>query len=157
MLSSSPVYGGCKHLWNFGQFLRDYMAQHPRRQLFSYSQPWEPEVSLRYISTWGWRKLQNHYVECRRQVNWRGKYIHSHRADWCNGNITFVFRRYSFWISTILPDIFTEACRAISVSPAEAVTYLEIKKYDRPDGGGSEDLWNVGKLLPDYTALQPRR
>jgi hypothetical protein len=27
----------------------------------------------------------------------------------------------------------------------------------RPDGGGSKDLWNVGKLLPDYTVLQPRR
>jgi hypothetical protein len=23
--------------------------------------------------------------------------------------------------------------------------------------GGEFDLWNVGKLLPDYTALQPRR
>jgi hypothetical protein len=28
---------------------------------------------------------------------------------------------------------------------------------DRPDDGGSKDLWNVGKLLPDYTALKPRR
>jgi hypothetical protein len=27
---------------------------------------------------------------------------------------------------------------------------------DRPDDGGSKDLWNVGKLLPDYTVLQPR-
>jgi hypothetical protein len=27
----------------------------------------------------------------------------------------------------------------------------------RPDDGGSKDLRNVGKLLPDYTALQPRR
>jgi hypothetical protein len=27
----------------------------------------------------------------------------------------------------------------------------------RPDDGGGKDLWNVGKLLPDYTALQPRR
>jgi hypothetical protein len=26
-----------------------------------------------------------------------------------------------------------------------------------PDDGGSKDLWNAGKLLPDYTALQPRR
>jgi hypothetical protein len=26
-----------------------------------------------------------------------------------------------------------------------------------PDDGGSKDLWNVGKLLPDYMALQPRR
>jgi hypothetical protein len=25
------------------------------------------------------------------------------------------------------------------------------------DDGGSKDLWNVGKLLPDYTVLQPRR
>jgi hypothetical protein len=27
----------------------------------------------------------------------------------------------------------------------------------RPDDGGSKDFWNVGKLLPDYTVLQPRR
>jgi hypothetical protein len=27
----------------------------------------------------------------------------------------------------------------------------------RPDDGGSKDLWNVGKLLPDHMALQPRR
>jgi hypothetical protein len=25
------------------------------------------------------------------------------------------------------------------------------------DNGGSKDLWNAGKLLPDYTALQPRK
>jgi hypothetical protein len=28
--------------------------------------------------------------------------------------------------------------------------------HHRPDDGGSKDLWNVGKLLPGYTALQPR-
>jgi hypothetical protein len=27
----------------------------------------------------------------------------------------------------------------------------------RPDDGGSKHLRNVGKLLPDYTAQQPRR
>jgi hypothetical protein len=27
----------------------------------------------------------------------------------------------------------------------------------RPDDGGSKDLWNVGKLLLDHMALQPRR
>jgi hypothetical protein len=26
-----------------------------------------------------------------------------------------------------------------------------------PDDGGSKDLWNVGKFLPDYTVLQTRR
>jgi hypothetical protein len=27
---------------------------------------------------------------------------------------------------------------------------------DRPEDGDNKDLWNVGKLLPGYTALQPR-
>jgi hypothetical protein len=26
-----------------------------------------------------------------------------------------------------------------------------------PHDGGSKDLWDIGKLLPDYMALQPRR
>jgi hypothetical protein len=26
-----------------------------------------------------------------------------------------------------------------------------------PDDGGSNHLWNIGKLLPDYTAQQSRR
>jgi hypothetical protein len=34
---------------------------------------------------------------------------------------------------------------------------LGLLSIHRPDDGGSKDLWNVGKLLPDYTALQPRR
>jgi hypothetical protein len=29
--------------------------------------------------------------------------------------------------------------------------------HHSPGDGGSTDLWNVGKLLPDCTALQPRR
>jgi hypothetical protein len=34
---------------------------------------------------------------------------------------------------------------------------LELNLKISPDDGGSKDLWNSGKLLPDYTALQPRR
>jgi hypothetical protein len=34
---------------------------------------------------------------------------------------------------------------------------LHHQRDDRPDDGGSKDLWNVGKLLPDYMVLQPRR
>jgi hypothetical protein len=30
-------------------------------------------------------------------------------------------------------------------------------RFRCPDDGGSKHLWNVGKLLPDYTAQQPRR
>jgi hypothetical protein len=31
------------------------------------------------------------------------------------------------------------------------------KHKNRPDDGGKRHLWNVGKLLPDYTTQQPRR
>jgi hypothetical protein len=33
------------HSWNIGQFLPDYMAQHPRRQPSSYLSPWETDIS----------------------------------------------------------------------------------------------------------------
>jgi hypothetical protein len=35
--------------------------------------------------------------------------------------------------------------------------FWDIAPCDRPDDGGSMHLWNVGKLLPDYTAYYPRR
>jgi hypothetical protein len=41
--------------------------------------------------------------------------------------------------------------------------FLYLKPFPRarlthcPDDGGSKNLWNVGKLLPDYMVLQPRR
>jgi hypothetical protein len=44
-MSHHPDDEGSKHLWNIGKFVRDYTPQHPRRQLFPYSPPWEPEIS----------------------------------------------------------------------------------------------------------------
>jgi hypothetical protein len=38
------------------------------------------------------------------------------------------------------------------VAPCSLVEF-----YQRPDDGGSKDLWNAGKLLPDYKTLQPIR
>jgi hypothetical protein len=41
-----------------------------------------------------------------------------------------------------------------------AVFWVVVPRHhhgDRPDDGGRKDLWNVGKLLLDYTALQPTR
>jgi hypothetical protein len=46
-LSSEMLHrdnGGSKHLWNVGQFLGDCTVQHPRRQSFSNSPPWEQEI-----------------------------------------------------------------------------------------------------------------
>jgi hypothetical protein len=55
LLHDLPGDGGGKHLWNVSKLLPDYTAQYPRRQAFSYSPPWEPEISqvwilLKYIS-----------------------------------------------------------------------------------------------------------
>jgi hypothetical protein len=40
-------------------------------------------------------------------------------------------------------------CRAVITNSPARLTH-------RPDDGSSTDLWNVGKLIPVYTALQPR-
>jgi hypothetical protein len=38
-----------------------------------------------------------------------------------------------------------------------AASIIRASSTHHPDDGGSKDLWNVGKLLPDYTELQPKR
>jgi hypothetical protein len=44
------------------------------------------------------------------------------------------------------------------VAPCSLVEiYHSFRGDDRLDDGGSKDLWNVGKFLPDYTVLQSRR
>jgi hypothetical protein len=37
--------GGNKHLWNVDILLGDYTAKYPRRLSYSYTTPWEPEIS----------------------------------------------------------------------------------------------------------------
>jgi hypothetical protein len=44
-----------------------------------------------------------------------------------------------------------------AVSMKMAVFWVVAPCSHRPDVGSCKDLCNVGKLLPDYTALQPRR
>jgi hypothetical protein len=47
----------------------------------------------------------------------------------------------------------TDLCEDVEF---EVLTAVSTKmSTHRPDDGGSKDLWNVGKFLPDYTALQP--
>lgn len=48
----------------------------------------------------------------------------------------------------ILPHVFRSVRNAEpSVNPS--------KNTNRPDDGGRDDLRNVGKVVPDYTTLQP--
>jgi hypothetical protein len=44
----------------------------------------------------------------------------------------------------------------LSCSPF-SLTIYRTQLTHRPDDGGSTDPWNIGKLTPVYTALQPRR
>jgi hypothetical protein len=39
----------------------------------------------------------------------------------------------------------------------KGVCCLHQQGLHHPDDGGSKNLWNVGNLLPDYTAQQPKR
>jgi hypothetical protein len=53
-----------------------------------------------------------------------------------------------FWV--VAPCCLVELYRYLGPFPSARLTH-------RPDDGGSNDLWNVGITLPDYTVLQPRR
>jgi hypothetical protein len=56
-------------------------------------------------------------------------------------------------LTMFLSSLAIKFCLSGAATPALS----PVHHRDRPDDGGSKDLWNVGKLLPDYTALQPRR
>jgi hypothetical protein len=44
-LHHRPDDGGSMNLWNFGVLQRDYTALYPSKLSYSYSPPWEPEIS----------------------------------------------------------------------------------------------------------------
>jgi hypothetical protein len=60
---------------------------------------------------------------------------------------------FSFVASCSLVEVYRRCRGAPSSGRRVSCTLLT----RRPDDGGSKHLWNVGKLLPDYTAQQPRR
>jgi hypothetical protein len=55
----------------------------------------------------------------------------------------------------VLTAVSTKMAVFWVVAPCSLVEFYQ--RFRGPDDGGSKDLWNTGKLLPDYTALQPRR
>jgi hypothetical protein len=60
-------------------------------------------------------------------------------------DFTFFIKLTAFW--DVAPCNLVEVCRR----------FRDRCCLHRPDDGGSKYLWNVDKLLPDYTVLQPRR
>jgi hypothetical protein len=53
-LTHLPDDGGSKDLWNAGKLLPHYTALQPRRQPYSYSPPWEPQILLLYLYNRFW-------------------------------------------------------------------------------------------------------
>jgi hypothetical protein len=67
---------------------------------------------------------------------------------------------------TVIFDVLTAATMKIAVfwvvAPCSLVEVYQRFRgacclHHRPNDRGSKHIWNVGKLLQDYTALQPRR
>jgi hypothetical protein len=56
-------------------------------------------------------------------------------------------------VQGVLPYVGFEVLTGVSMK----ISVFWVVAPHRPDDGGSKDLWNVVKLLPDYTVLQPRR
>jgi hypothetical protein len=74
--------------------------------------------------------------------HFRGIFLH------CQGDEKAV-REESCWGKGTSQSL-TDWCLHLNMIPHAWLTH-------RPDDGGSKYLWNGGKFLPDYMALQPRR
>jgi hypothetical protein len=101
------------------------------------------------------------WVLCCRQKWWR-TIVNFNR----NKSLEMMWNSSIFVRFEVLTAVSTKMAVFWVVAPCSLVeVYLRFRGpcclhhygYYRPDDGGSKDLWNIGKLLPDYTALQPRR
>jgi hypothetical protein len=93
--------------------------------------------------------------------------------SWCSGDLVIAVRSSVELVSALRPVtvfFFGLSPSSHKFQSSVSVSYTRHKrdyghilscvgchhKY-RPDDGGSMDLWNVHKLIPVYTALQPSR
>jgi hypothetical protein len=70
-------------------------------------------------------------------------------------NFPITFIEHRFYIGPIRPKLYSIICSIQNFIKIRSV--ILVKFTHRPDDGGSTDLWNVGKLIPVYTVLKPRR
>jgi hypothetical protein len=106
--------------------------------------------------SWIQRRNANHYTDAFGIVNLQDSYhIHSGVAVFLYRSSAYPLRSTNY--RTVVNEWMIFYYRVLvgvtecGFKTSECVTSLI------PDDGGSKDLWNVGRLLPDYTALQPRR
>jgi hypothetical protein len=72
--------------------------------------------------------------------------------------VTAVILFCFYLLQFLSPVVFYNPLRSHSAKLALHVIHKNnVCSTMRPDYGGSKRLWNAGKLLPDYTAQQPKR
>jgi hypothetical protein len=101
-----PDDEGSKHLWNVGQFLPNYTAQHPRRQSSSYS-PWEPEISTTFLLTAHVFWLTFNRCKTSECFMWVEVLLKTELGDPLNINI----RQYAYFISQVSVCMWNSATR----------------------------------------------
>jgi hypothetical protein len=91
-------------------------------------------------------------------VNTSGSCFWHHSQSKSHTNMGLILEGYvamDIWNSWYETLTFFKIAVFWVVAPCSLVEVSSMSH--RPDDGGSKDPWNVGKLLPDYTVLQPRR
>jgi hypothetical protein len=116
-------------------------------------------LSLRLFSDVSSSVAQRHMVEWVWMINYKGA---GRNRSWpilmCYTSRFLCGTEESYKkITGLLAEIRTRGRLSMKQECQPLTMTLTLLGCDRPDDGGSKDLWNVGKLLPDYTVLQPRR
>jgi hypothetical protein len=124
---------------------------------------WSIVISLISISKLWFLTCVTHKVYCyvRTIWNWLLRlYVHIFSWALCfHVYLISIFRQCKllwkmavFWV--LAPCILVEDYRRFR---GPCFLHHPGSSTHRPDDGGGKNLWNMGKLVPDYTALQSRR
>jgi hypothetical protein len=94
-----------------------------------------------------------------RTVSFRNSFTCFGEAFIRNNFYLTVFKNRFSWMVSRIPSKMTVFCdvapwRLVEVYPRFRGAFCF---HHRPDDGGSKHLWNVFKILPDYTAQHPTR
>jgi hypothetical protein len=130
--------GGNKDLWNVGKLLPDYTALQPRRKPSSYSSPWEPQILNGY--------LFHIFLLVQDRVHWQA---------FVNMVINVIF--HVLTVASMKKTVFWVVAPCGMVDTDWCFRWAYCLEHQGDDDRGTKHLWNIGKLLPDYTLLHPRR
>jgi hypothetical protein len=172
-----PDDGGSKHLKHVGKLLPDYTAKHPRRQPSSelYLTPFlqrvkQHECNSSLRSVW----ICNLVSRVKERTDWGclitgcwGEYFDLRGMKWQEAGEKSIMRscidctphQIACYHGDHTEDTMTGVLSHILW---HTLTHWPMKGKNltflhSPDDGGSKNLWNVGKLIPNYTGKTTRR